>query len=104
MLQKPQPDRRHTATQGNAFLIEQARQTARAQHKTLNQAFREWLEFYARSESDLVGEYDELMKRLNYVKGGRKFSREEMNALLDLASDGISTLIAKQKAALGVQQ
>jgi ribonuclease PH len=35
---------------------------------------------------------------------GMPFSREEMNALLDLASDGISTLIAKQKAALGVQQ
>ena len=35
---------------------------------------------------------------------GMSFSREEMNALLDLASDGISTLIAKQKAALGVQQ
>jgi ribonuclease PH len=35
---------------------------------------------------------------------GVSFSREEMNALLDLASDGISTLIAKQKAALGVQQ
>ncbi|MGF6445560.1 ribonuclease PH [Paraburkholderia youngii] len=35
---------------------------------------------------------------------GVAFSREEMNALLDLASDGISTLIAKQKEALGVQQ
>ncbi|MBB5420810.1 ribonuclease PH [Paraburkholderia atlantica] len=35
---------------------------------------------------------------------GVPFSREEMNALLDLASDGISTLIAKQKEALGVRQ
>jgi len=31
---------------------------------------------------------------------GVAFSRDEMNALLDLASDGINTLIAKQKAAL----
>lgn len=60
-------------------LIEQARQTARAQHKTLNQAFREWLEQYARPESDRVGEYDALMKRLSYVKAGRKFTRQEMN-------------------------
>ncbi|MBB5428340.1 ribonuclease PH [Paraburkholderia sp. JPY158] len=35
---------------------------------------------------------------------GVPFSRKEMNALLDLASDGISTLIAKQKEALGVRQ
>ncbi|ALE55641.1 ribonuclease PH [Paraburkholderia sp. SIMBA_055] len=31
---------------------------------------------------------------------GVPFSRDEMNALLDLASDGIATLIAKQKEAL----
>ncbi|MDR6446069.1 ribonuclease PH [Paraburkholderia terricola] len=31
---------------------------------------------------------------------GVPFSRDEMNALLDLASDGINTLIAKQKEAL----
>jgi ribonuclease PH len=31
---------------------------------------------------------------------GVAFSRDEMNALLDLASDGINALIAKQKAAL----
>ncbi|CAB3684398.1 Ribonuclease PH [Paraburkholderia sediminicola] len=31
---------------------------------------------------------------------GVPFSRDEMNSLLDLASDGINTLIAKQKAAL----
>jgi ribonuclease PH len=33
---------------------------------------------------------------------GVPFSRDEMNALLDLARDGISTLVAKQKQALGV--
>jgi flagellar biosynthesis chaperone FliJ len=59
-------------------LIEQARQTAKKQHKTLNQAFREWLESYARPESG-VEEYEALMKRLSYVNAGRKFTREEMN-------------------------
>jgi hypothetical protein len=60
-------------------LIEQARQAAKAQHKTLNQAFREWLEQYARPESDRAAEYEALMKRLSYVKAGRKFTRQEMN-------------------------
>jgi predicted transcriptional regulator len=59
-------------------LIELARRTARAQHKTLNQAFREWLQSYARP-NDAVAEYDALKKELGYVKAGRKFTREEMN-------------------------
>ncbi len=60
-------------------LIDQARQTARSQHKTLNQAFREWLESYTRPETDLVDAYEALRKRLSYVKAGRKFTRDEMN-------------------------
>jgi hypothetical protein len=60
-------------------LIEQARQTARAQHKTLNAAFREWLEQYTARAGD-VEAYDRLMKRLRgNVVSGRKFTREEMN-------------------------
>ncbi len=60
-------------------LIERARQTARAQHKTLNAAFREWLEQYTAREGD-VEAYDRLMKRLRgHVVAGRKFTREEMN-------------------------
>lgn len=60
-------------------LIEQARRTAKAQHKTLNQAFREWLAEYTRRESDQKA-IDGLYKRLSYVdSGGRKYSREEMN-------------------------
>jgi len=34
---------------------------------------------------------------------GAPFSRDEMNALLDLADSGIKGLIAKQKAALGIE-
>lgn len=59
-------------------LIDQAREIARSQHKTLNQAFREWLESYV-GPNDAGAKYDALMKRLSYVNVGRKFTREEMN-------------------------
>jgi ferric-dicitrate binding protein FerR (iron transport regulator) len=59
-------------------LIEQARRAANAQHKTLNQAFREWLESYARP-NNAVERYEALMNDLKYVRAGRKFTREEMN-------------------------
>lgn len=60
-------------------LIERARQTARAQHTTLNAAFREWLEQYIGRQGD-VEAYDRLIKRLRgRVVAGRKFTREEMN-------------------------
>jgi hypothetical protein len=59
-------------------LIEQARIVARAQKKTLNSAFRDWLlEFTQRSGN--VQEYDSLMKRLRHVRFGRRFTRDEMN-------------------------
>jgi hypothetical protein len=59
-------------------LIEQARLIAKSQHKTLNTAFREWLEqFTARAGN--VQEYDALMRRLRHVSAGRRFSRDEMN-------------------------
>jgi hypothetical protein len=59
-------------------LIEQARLVAKSQHKTLNAAFREWLEqFTARAGN--VQEYDALVRRLQHVKAGRRFSRDEMN-------------------------
>ena len=60
-------------------LIERARDVARARKATLNQLFREWL-------SGLVGQQDrekrlqDLDLRLGYVRAGRKFSREELNA------------------------
>lgn len=59
-------------------LIEQARLIAKSQHRTLNVAFREWLEqFTARAGN--VQEYDALMRRLRHVKAGRRFTRDEMN-------------------------
>jgi hypothetical protein len=60
-------------------LIEQARRVAQAENKTLNAAFREWLEQYTAQSGD-VEEYDRLMNRLRgHVIAGRKFTREEMN-------------------------
>jgi hypothetical protein len=59
-------------------LIEQARQVARTQHKTLNAAFREWLTHYA-AQSGSTQELDSLMKRLRHVRAGGHFTRDEMN-------------------------
>jgi hypothetical protein len=59
-------------------LIEQARQVARASRTTLNQAFRDWLQTYAHPEHG-VAEFDSLMARLSYARGGRKYTRDEMN-------------------------
>jgi len=59
-------------------LIELARNKAREQHTTLNEAFREWLgQFTAQPGS--AKEYRDLMRRLRYVKAGRHFSRDELN-------------------------
>ena len=59
-------------------LIEQARQIAQSQHKTLNAAFREWLGQYV-TRAGRAQEFDALMKRLRHVRAGRRFTRDEMN-------------------------
>jgi hypothetical protein len=59
-------------------LIEQARLLARAQHKTLNGVFREWLvQFTAQAGNS--AEVDAVMRRLHHVNAGRRFTRDEMN-------------------------
>jgi hypothetical protein len=62
----------------DADLIEQARLVARSQHKTLNAAFREWLQQYV-AQSGSAQEVNSLMKRLRHVRAGRHFTRAEMN-------------------------
>lgn len=58
--------------------IQQARQQAAREHRSLSDAFREWLSSYARRQA--AGEkYDRLMEKLPYVRPGGKFTREEMN-------------------------
>lgn len=59
-------------------LIEQARQVARSQNKTLNSAFREWLEQYT-AQAGNGSAFDALMRQLAHVQPGRKFTRDEMN-------------------------
>ncbi len=59
-------------------MIERARTVARAQRRTLNEAFREWLAQFA-ANSGNTQEFDALMKRLRHVNSGRKYTRDEMN-------------------------
>jgi hypothetical protein len=61
-------------------LISRARMIARAQHKTLNAAFREWLVQFAGSSGNAQG-FDALilMKCLKHVDAGKHFRREELN-------------------------
>jgi len=59
-------------------LIERARAVARSRRKTLNVAFREWLEQFT-AKAGNGAEYKSLMKRLHHVDAGRRFSRDEMN-------------------------
>ena len=59
-------------------LLEQARLVARSQHKTLNAAFREWLLQYT-AQAGARQEFDALLQRLQHVRAGRRFSRDQMN-------------------------
>jgi hypothetical protein len=58
--------------------IDRAREVARSEHKTLNDAFREWLDWYA-SRNINREEVEALFEKLKYVNAGRKFTRDEMN-------------------------
>jgi hypothetical protein len=59
-------------------LIQRARGRAQQEKKTLNAVFREWLERYVTKDT-APERYRRLMRRLDHVSAGRKFSREEMN-------------------------
>jgi hypothetical protein len=61
-----------------AALIEQARLVAQARHKTLNAAFREWLEQYA-AQSGGGAAVEALMRRLRHVRSAGPYTRDEMN-------------------------
>ena len=62
-------------------LIEAAREQARAKHTTLNEEFRRWLAAYTGRQDQAqraMAVIHELQGRLS--TGGRKFTRDEMNA------------------------
>jgi hypothetical protein len=58
--------------------IQLAREVARSEHKTLNDAFRDWLDWYA-SRRVTRAEIKALFEKLKYADAGRKFTRDEMN-------------------------
>jgi predicted glycosyltransferase len=59
-------------------LIEKARLKAAKEKTTLNKRFREWLSSYAKQD-EAASNYDKLMKELEHIDSGGKFTREEMN-------------------------
>ncbi len=59
-------------------LIRKAREKAQREHTTLNASFRQWLKQYANADMGM-NNYDSLMNSLDYVKPGKKFTRDEMN-------------------------
>jgi hypothetical protein len=58
--------------------IERAREVARSEHRSLIDAFREWLVQYG-SRRVSAAEVTELYAGLRHVNAGRKFTRDEMN-------------------------
>ena len=60
-------------------LLEKARVKALAQHKTLNTLFREWVGQYVGVWGGRSDGYRAFMKKLNHVRAGRAFTRDEMN-------------------------
>jgi hypothetical protein len=60
-------------------LIKRARQVARSQGKTLNEAIREWLVQFTH-QVGRAEEYDVLMKKLRrHVRTSGPYTRDEMN-------------------------
>ncbi len=59
-------------------IIAQARQRAQRERKTLNAAFREWLNVYV-GKGVAPARYRDLTRKLKRVSAGRKFSRAELN-------------------------
>lgn len=61
-------------------LIEGARERARSEHTTLNEAFRRWLESYVRREERSEAAMRVIADlRARVRTGGRRFTRDEMH-------------------------
>jgi hypothetical protein len=61
--------------------IERARKVAAQNHRTLNELFREWLDDMNRHvhSEDIAKKLNALWKQTNYLKVGKKLSRDDMN-------------------------
>jgi hypothetical protein len=60
-------------------LIELARKRAANEHRSLNDAFREWMAQWTGYEEP-GDRFDDLMSKLDQIDAGRSFSRDELNA------------------------
>ena len=60
------------------YLIQQARQRAASENRSLNDLFREWLAQYV-AQPYAAEKYNDLMAQLNHVQAGGSFTRDEMN-------------------------
>jgi glycine cleavage system H lipoate-binding protein len=60
-------------------VLERARELARRRSTTLNQMFRDWL-IELTAEPARRDRYEQLMARLEHVRSGGRFTRDEMNA------------------------
>ena len=61
-------------------LISAARQRAAAEHTTLNEQFRLWLEEYVRRKQQADAAMETIKALQSRIStGGRKFTRDEMN-------------------------
>jgi hypothetical protein len=69
---------RKVTFKADSSVIEEARLVARAQGRTLEDAFREWLAEFAGMSRDLK-KLEALMKRLRYVKSHGPYTRDEMH-------------------------
>ncbi|HVC36333.1 MAG TPA: hypothetical protein VNE40_02730 [Candidatus Dormibacteraeota bacterium] len=66
----------------NEEAIETARKVASQNHSTLNEMFREWLIDVNKKQAvdeDVASKLEALWKRTNYLRVGKKLSREEMH-------------------------
>lgn len=62
--------------------IEKARKAAFLRHRTLNELFREWLDSIderAQEDDSNTKTFADLWQQTNYLRVGKKLSRQEMN-------------------------
>jgi hypothetical protein len=69
---------RQVTFRADESVIQGARAVASAENRTLDEALRDWLDWYA-SRGVTRAEIEALYERLKHVNAGRKFTRDEMN-------------------------
>jgi predicted transcriptional regulator len=70
---------RNVTLSADEDLIKRARALAKAQNKTLNAVFREWLAQYIAGSGETEG-FDAIMDRMKHVDAGQHFTRDQSNA------------------------